>query len=222
MDNNTDELEMACRCYGYGRWEAPYWFLGPEQGKGSKETNDNAPRLEAWLQLGAKELNDCYDFHRIIGEQDWHQEKPNLQRTWRPLILLLKTFLNESKDKDSLRAYQRDRWGRLSGGETCVIELSGRPARSFNVPVDREQFRQERISIIRQRMHTHRPKFVVMYGMNGKVHWENIAGCKLVCDDVVKLGSTMIVFAPHPNTRGRKDTDWEKLGMKLRREAECS
>lgn len=27
-------LEMAKRSFGYGRWEAPYWFIGPEQGMG--------------------------------------------------------------------------------------------------------------------------------------------------------------------------------------------
>jgi hypothetical protein len=31
------EEEMARECYGYGRWGAPYWFIGPEQGQGSWE-----------------------------------------------------------------------------------------------------------------------------------------------------------------------------------------
>jgi hypothetical protein len=79
-----------------------------------------------------------------------------------------------------------------------VIELSGVAAKSLRVPVDREQFRQERIQIICQRMVTSRPAFVVMYGVSERPYWEEIAGCALVRDGVVKVGSTMIAFAPHP------------------------
>ena len=135
MDDRKRELEMARRCYGYGRWEAPYWFLGPEQGKGRKEPPDNTRRVEAWFELGATELCDCHDFHSLIGEKDWHREKPNLQRTWRPLILVLKTFLDDlSNDdlsnKECLRNYQRTRWGRADG-ETCIIELSSLASKSL-------------------------------------------------------------------------------------------
>lgn len=217
MDNGTREQEMERRFYGYGLWEASYWFIGPEQGKGRKEAADNTQRVNAWFQLGAANLCDCYDFHRLIGEKDWHKGKPNFQRTWRPLMLLLKTFLNEPSDHDSLRTYQRDLWGRVNGGNACVIELSGVAVRSSKERMDRGKFRPERIETIRQRILKHKPEFVVMYGVKDKVHWEEIAGCALDCDDVVKVGPTMIAFAPHPNTRGRKNSDWIELGKKLRR-----
>lgn len=217
MDNSTREQGMGLRFYGYGLWEAPYWFIGPEQGKGRKEAADNTQRVNAWFRLGATSLCDNHDFHCLIGEKDWHKEKPNLQPTWRPLMLLLKTFLNEPSDNDSLRAYQRDLWGRVNGGTACLIELSGLAVRSSRERMDRGQFRPERIKIIHERMLRHKPEFVVMYGANDKVYWEEIAGCALVCDDVVKVGTTMIAFAPHPNTRGRKNTDWVELGKKLRR-----
>jgi hypothetical protein len=38
--------EMALGCYGYGRWGAPYWFIGPEQGQSRRENDDLRPRLE--------------------------------------------------------------------------------------------------------------------------------------------------------------------------------
>jgi hypothetical protein len=62
-------------------------------------------------------------------------------------MLLLMAFLERPTDKKSLQTYQRDQWGRLSSGETCVIELSGLPANSFKVPRDRELFRRERIEV---------------------------------------------------------------------------
>jgi len=48
----TDELAMAHGNYGYGRWEATYWFIGPEQGMGLHEDNDLTLRVQAWLELG--------------------------------------------------------------------------------------------------------------------------------------------------------------------------
>lgn len=130
---------MARENYGYGRWEAPYWFIGPEQGTGRHEKNDPEhleKRVKAWLDLGSHQLNDCREFHRRIEETKLHFKKPvNLQSTWKPLMLLMMTFLKRPVDNNSLRNYQRDRWGALDekGGETCVIELSGlaAPATQF-------------------------------------------------------------------------------------------
>ena len=101
--------DMAIQCYGYGRWDAPYWFIGPEQGQASKENHDLEPRLKAWLRLGARELDDCEEFSVAINEHSWHRDG-KLQSTWRPLILLLMTFLNRPADKESLRTYQRHQW----------------------------------------------------------------------------------------------------------------
>lgn len=86
MNDNTLELEMASQFYGYGNWEPPYWFIGPEQGKGRKEGDDNAGRAQAWAKLGKPDLCDCKGFHVEIGENSWHREPPPgpaLQRTWR-------------------------------------------------------------------------------------------------------------------------------------------
>jgi hypothetical protein len=210
------ELEMARRSYGYGRWDAPYWFIGPEQGKGQGEPSGNSPRVRAWQRLGGTELCDCLDFHAEMPDMSWHCRKPNLQRTWRPLILLLKTFLDQPSDLESLRAYQRDRWGRVKDGETCVIELSGLAVRSSKIPAERDRFREERITIIRQRMLSYKPVLIVMYGLNERPHWEKIAGMPLVCDGVARVGTTRIAFAPHPQDRGRRNSDWTVLAAKLR------
>jgi hypothetical protein len=219
MDHGTLELEMARSSYGYGRWDAPYWFIGPEQGKGKDERVDNAERINSWQKLGKPELCDCLEFHAQIPDMSWHVEEPNLQRTWRPLILLLKAFLNEPLDVEKLRAYQRDRWGRVKLGETCVIELSGLAARSSRVPIDRERFRKERVEIIRERMLHSKPVFVVMYGINERPYWEKIAGSRLIRDGVVKVGPTMIALAPHPQDHGRRNDDWTKLGKMLQQES---
>ena len=217
----NDELQMDRRFFGYGRWDAPYWFIGPEQGKGPKETQDNTPRLRAWLQLGETELCDCHEFHRLIGEVSWHQDEPTLQKTWRPLILLLMAYLERDTRIESLRTYQRDRWGRVSGGETCIIELSGLAARSLSVPMARKRFLQERIEIIRQRIDTYKPELVIMYGdsRERKENWEKIAGdvfpSNKVYPKVLKRGPTVIALFPHPIWSKLTDLEWKALGEGL-------
>ena len=214
--------EMARRFYGYGRWDAPYWFIGPEQGQGRDEDNDLKRRAEAWLQLGGRELCDCREFHGRICQRKWHSEKPQLQPTWRPLILLLMAFLEKPTDRESLRVYQRDRWGTVSGGETCVIELSGLPANSLKEPRDRESFREERIEIIRQRMQVYGPALMVMYGASERESWEALAGDVFPPNNILKVGSTIMTVTPHPASRGRRDKDWKKLAETLREEAKRS
>jgi len=214
-----DELQMARRFFGYGHWDAWYWFIGPEQGKGPKEGADNIARLNAWIKLGKPDLCDCKEFHDAIGEMSWHREapdKPRLQPTWRPLMLLLTTFLGKPAGRDDLRTYQRDHLGRASGGETCVIELSGLAAKGLRVPMDRERFLNERVEIISEKMREHKPKVVVMYGQNEKNTWEEITRCELELDRPHRAGTTLFVFTTHPNTRGRKNSDWEQLGQRLR------
>jgi hypothetical protein len=219
MDDDTLEIEMARQFYGYGCWKAPYWFIGPEQGKGPKEADDNVERAQAWARLSKPDLVDCKVFHDEIGESSWHREPPlgpALQRTWRPLMLLLKTILDQPSGNDDLRTYQRDRWGRVSNAETCVIELCGLAARGFASPIDRESFRRERVKLIRQKLLNHSPATVVMYGQSAQKHWEEIAGCPLEQEQPRRLGPTLFVFTTHPNTRGRQNSDWERLGKQIR------
>jgi hypothetical protein len=213
MEDN--EREMASRWFGYGPWDAPYWFIGPEPGQARDENDGLGRRIEAWLHFGGGELSDCRAFHERIGETRWHRERPQLQPCWRRLLVLLMTFLERSSDKESIRNYQRDEWGRL-GGETCVIELSALAANNFEVPRDRKLFREERIGHIRQRICRHKPEWVVMYGLSEKKHWEQIAGGAFGPENMRSLESTIIALTPHPNTRGLTDTHWKNLGERLR------
>ena len=213
------EREMTQKCYGYGRWEAPYWFIGPEQGKGREEPDDNNRRLNAWLELGADHLCDCKLFHMHIEDDSRHREMPppSLQSTWRPLILLLMAFLGESTDRENLRAYQRNHWGMQGNGQTCVIELSGLAARSLKAPMDHNQFRPERIEFIRQRLQEHKPAFVVMYGLKDKKSWAEIAGRELNTGEPVKINTTTVVLTPHPVAHGMKSEYWKNMGEILRK-----
>jgi hypothetical protein len=211
------EHELARRCYGYGRWDAPYWFIGPEEGQSPRESNSLKLRYKAFRELSKDGLSDCGVFHGFIHETRWHKAaKPALQPAWRCLILLLMTFLKKGADNESLRIYQRDRFGRLDG-ETCVIELSGLPARNLSVPRKRELFREERIKFIRGKILACKPKFVVMYGRRDLKHWNQIADDALRRKSVQKVGCTIFAVAKHPVARGPKKY-WVKLGQRMLKE----
>jgi hypothetical protein len=238
-----DELELAKNCYGYGRWSAPYWFIGLEEGQALSENNDFTKRAEAFRKLNKNGLCDCAKFHKEIRERRSHEidsqsGNVKLQRTWRYLILLLMAFRGISTENDERRSsfqkeYQRNRWGAESDscGETCVVELSGLPANNTKVSKKRPEamrrqlegeIRRTRISRIKNMLKNNtKPKFVVMYGLSEKKLWREIAGHELQAGIPKKDGDTTFLLALQPAARyekGQKDQYWTSLGSKLRAE----
>lgn len=212
--SDEDVAKMAQHCYGYGDWGAPYGFIGPEPGQRRDENGDLGPRLRAWRELGSCELCDCKKFHRAINQLQWHI-KGNLQPAWRPLILLLRAFLGEQTDTEALRDYQRNEWGKTNG-ETCVIELSGLAANNLTVHRNRETFRPQRISVIRERIRENHPSLVVMYGKGQKDSWEKIAERTFPDDNVLVRNRTIFAFTQHAVARGLGNKYWKELGQRLR------
>jgi hypothetical protein len=228
MEMDDDIALMARGFYGYGRWDAPYWFIGPEQGG-----DNNGLRARAFVKLAEEGLCDCKEFHKEIHENRWHRENPALVPTWRRLILLLKVFLNDSTTEDLLnkercrallRDYQRDHWG-METGETCVIDLSGLSAKNSRVGAGYKAIKEghlgERIQTIRGRMHRgSKPKIVLMYGFSEKESWARIAGTPFIPHGVKKTDNTVFAFAQHPSAHNQDDSYWVRLGERLREAAQ--
>jgi hypothetical protein len=221
MFQNTIELELANECYGYGRWEAKFWFVGLEQGQAKEDNNDVTMRNIVFKELASDGLCDSATFHndpRI--NEPWHRDlRTPLQATWRSLILILKSYLSEDFGTESRRKYQRDHWGR-SSGDVCVIERSGLPANNLSITRDRKLNLSNRIAFIKQKIEKHSPSFVVMYGTSGISHWETIAGRSLKLDIPVKVGATAFLCAKHPTDffeKGQKKNQYyAMLGTSLR------
>ena len=216
--------EMAANFFGFGDWAATYWFIGVKQGKAPGDAVDDSRIIGAWANgLKKGELVDCLEYHRAIGVQTWHKEKAKLQATWRPLMLFLMTVLGRESDTEALRTYQRTRWGQTKKAETCVVELSGIPAKSFAADADREEYLKQRVWAIRRKimLSGHPPRVVLMHGLAAQRHWEEIAGVALEPDTVVRVGSTLFVMTASPTVPGRKNADWAKLGLEVRRELQA-
>lgn len=207
--------DMAAKWFGYGRWSAPYWFLGPEPGMGVDEGDNLIQRYHAWAKLGRSDLLDCAAHHAGFGFAKWHGNQPPTQPTWRQLIRLLLAYQGESTDIASVREYQRSKWGAESG-EVCVIELSGLAAHKMTTPRDRKRYREERIQSLGDRIDRLQPSFVVCYGSRNHDDWQALAGGPFDRFGRRSRQRTIITTAKHPV--GGVTTDyWIQLGKGLRK-----
>ena len=63
-----DPISRAAKSwYGYGRWDAPYWFIGLEPGMRADEGERLLERCSAWERLGSPELMGCLEHHDAFG-----------------------------------------------------------------------------------------------------------------------------------------------------------
>lgn len=101
FDDSRLPVTLRVRHYGFGWWDAPFWFLGPERGMSRDESNLKR-RVKVWRDLGGGELADCQEFHRRIAEKRWHSDSPTLQQTWGKLLLSLMAFKGCSTARENL------------------------------------------------------------------------------------------------------------------------
>jgi len=213
---DSELAAMAEHFYGYGRWDTPFWFIGPEAGMGKDGIDSIAARFESWQRLGGGGVVDCAAHHRGFGFTKWHDPRPPTQPTWRQLIRLLLAYKGEATGVEVIRTYQWHRWG-SEVGETCVIELSGVPAPNMGIAQDRTSFLSRRIERIRQEALKNAPAFIVMYGQGNRGEWEQIAGSKFDANGICRMGNTIAATALHPVTRGLGNEYWVKLGQLMRK-----
>lgn len=217
---SSDIVQMSEHFFGYGRWDAPFWFVGPEAGMGKDGSDNLAARYESWKRLEFSPVVDCAAHHLGFGFTKWHQPDPPIQRTWGQLIRLLLTYKGLSSDKEAIRKYQRERWGSLEG-ETCVIELSGLASPNMQTRRDRATFLSRRIERIRKEALRYAPEFIVMYGEGQRKEWERIADSKFDSNGLCWMNKTIIAVAPHPTAprpaaKGLVKEYWMNLGRSLR------
>jgi hypothetical protein len=227
------EEEMARDCFGYGRWDAPFWFIGPEQGM-SDDPGEMAFRYEAWRNGHKAELDDCIRFHRRLENlrppklnkygkriDDWHGETPNTQRTWSRLIQFLIGF--GAQGVTNHLEYQKHHWGTHTG-QTCVAELSGLAANNSAVKRDRLGFLDARLTRLSKALNG-KQELVLLYGQTlaCKIAWDRLRlGAEVVgrCsrgEEVYKRGDTLFVHSPfHPAGNGQSYEIWNRFGKEVK------
>jgi hypothetical protein len=212
--------------FGYGRWDAPFWFIGMEPGG-----DDSHSSYEAWQDLGGSELIDCRSHHlwkrEVLGVEDpkwtrWHDDRPGrrTQPTWRRLIQLLLAFKGESTNLDAVYEYQQHKLGRLDG-ETAVVELGALHAPSLAAEVDRDSFRGERINLLRARLLENQPIFALCYGYGFSEQYVRVIGLDFNAEGFAWCGETLCVLAPGPTSwpplPGSDPSWWIDKGREMRK-----
>jgi hypothetical protein len=225
--------DAAEHWYGYGAWDLPYWFVGPEPGMAKSEGDNLIARCNSWARLckgHPLELVDCIDHHKGFQHMKFFKRsirmkrpvldevmRPPTQATWRHLIALLLAYLGERTYNDMVAQYQCTEWGRVKG-DTCVVELSALAARNFATKRDRDVFRDKRVKTLRTRLVEYRPTFAVFYGSRCREDYERIVGGPFDRHGYRWSGRTLCVLVEHPTARpGKSKSWWFNKGRAMRR-----
>jgi len=235
MLNDTVLSDFVHGFYGYGNYQAPYWFVGMEEG-GGHTLEDIDRRLKAWDARGRRELEDVADYHRAIGISEHFTDNPKLQPTWNKLIRIVLAAGGQAYDLDHIREYQKSKLGTLTG-ETCLLELMPLPSRSTSTWLfggasslpylqDRETYLPHiaplRAAHIQDRLSQSRPRTVIFYGQQYQAYWTQIA--KLSAWDTSSDGfafgqreNVLYVAVKHPSARGVANSYFHEIGRLIAR-----
>lgn len=216
--------------YGFGKYEASYWFIGMEEG-GADTAEKIARQLELWDRWGRKELLDVAEYAREMDITRWYGDRPKLQPTWKHLMRVALTAEGRPSDKEAMRKYQTTEWG-TRDGNVSIVELLPLPAPSISswlykdistLPylVSRKTYREHvvgsRIVHLRERIKEHEPKAVVLYGSGYDEYWKRIAGVdewETSPEGVrfAKVGPTLFAPSKHPVAHGATNAYFENIG----------
>ena len=225
-------IEAYCKqFFGYGRWDAPVWFVGLEEaGAGTPE--ELQARLAAWDQRGRRELEDAPEFYPACRQPQWHGPNATLQPTWRQLIRILLLARGEPVAEDALLEYQKRTLGAFSGN-VCLTELSPLPTRNqTHWPYAAHQglpdwaetraqftdaFAAHRAATLREKIALHHPRAVVFYFWKPRQSAEAVAGGDfhpVIPEQLLGLNrnGTAYFITGHPAS-GYPDSYFDKLGI---------
>jgi hypothetical protein len=201
---NSVTVDAARNWFGYGRWRAPYWFVGMEPGG-----TEAASSYQSWKRLGGGELIDCKHHHLDSNFDRWHgEDQRGTQPTWRRLIQTMLAFEGLGATLDDVLRYQHAGWG-CEDDDTALIELGALHAPSLASEVDRVEYRDERIALVRERLLEHEPVFALFYGLTYREEYERVIGVQFGGEGFAWRGSTLCALTPHPTSHlYGKPTPW--------------
>lgn len=224
------------RFVGFGSYDAPFWFVGMEQG-GGQNVAELAKRLKAWEALGKRDLLDLAEYCAEIKEKRWHGPEARIQPTLGKMIRVVLAARGLEASADSVKEYQRTEFGRV-GKDTLIAELLPLPSRSVgdwiygeiaDLPYlrTREAYRRElrpkRIELLGELIDQYEPRVVVMLGWTYRDEWNSLARVPLEERDspqpgirFAQRGKTQFVVCRHPTAFGVTNAYFAEIGRMLR------
>ena len=213
MKLSPNELARLTSFIGYGRLDAPIWFLGMEEGTGGNETaiEGNLRVRLRWTER-VMDMADAHDQHNLNGPYFDPARRLKVSSVWLFMAWIARALGQEQaadwySDREAVRAYVRERLGRRNG-ETLLAELLPlpRPRTTFWPDVYQDIFPTsqayeqavlpQRIRLLEGLVRTQAPRTLICYGKRNYGHYRRIAGAA----DWTRLPGTRIEVAQHGRT----------------------
>ena len=193
MKLSPSELARLRSFIGYGRLDAPIWFLGMEEGTGGNETaiEGNLRVRLRWTER-VMDMADAHDQHNLNWPYFDPDRRLKVPTVWLFMARIARALGQEQaadwhSDREAARAYVRERLGRRDG-ETLLAELLPlpRPRASFWAAVYQDVFATAReyeqavlpgrIDLLAGLVKAHTPRILICYGKRNYEHYRRIAG----------------------------------------------
>lgn len=225
--------------WGYGDYQAKYWFVGMEEGGGRTEA-EVAKRLASWEKHGRQELSELVRHHQESDLAAFTGDSGDIQTTWGQLIRVVLASEVRPTDDHAVKAYQISRLGSF-GGETALLELMPLPSPDAKtwyydkwswLPELRTRSRYKksytgtRVQHLRQRIAEYKPTVVMFYSLTYKDRWQEVTGVPLVASPISGVetlfgdnGHTLFLVVPQPAAwiKGKGNDYYEQVGMAIAR-----
>jgi hypothetical protein len=218
--------------FGYGSWNAHYWFVGIEEA-GGNSIDEVRRRLEAWHERGRRQIEDLADFHHAACLMpDWFSKNAWIQTTWKPLILAALTAEGSVTDDKTILEHQRTTLGR-EDGETTIIEFLPLPSPSGNnwkyaswskLPEMRirntyeRAVQKQRVDYVAKVIREYSPPVVVFYGRRRM--WSvrfQLSASDLLKTDVGWCGDSLLIATDHTSAWSNDALErFEAIGQYIR------
>ena len=169
---NPDQVKALLEHIGFGNPSSSYWFIGME------ERGEGTPR-ELATRAQWKAIEDLHLAHSIAPYNEGFDSRSTLIPTWSAMIKMILRLSGDSEwsDRERIRRYQADQFGRVDG-QGFLTEILPLPALSTGhwpyawLYADRDAYSQAilpgRLAMLRDLVDTHQPQYVVCYG---KTYW---------------------------------------------------
>lgn len=235
--------------YGYGSYDAKYWFIGTEEGiRKPKDPNKKLEdkirkKLNMWHDLGGQELLDLRLFHLALDpNDDRFAEHAKLDVVaWRAVIHVLLCIGGEKPKKRTVREYQSNKLARKAGTESSLLELLPLPSPGLrrwlelyvkhssalpfleSRPKYVDHVMPDRVKQLRAQIEKNKPKLVLFYGMSYRKYQKKIAQVEFTRRYGVEIGRndhTLFIITKHPNEPGVTNDYFDRTGKMIRKELE--
>lgn len=206
----AEEKRKLLGFIGYGRLDAPVWFLGMEEAGGGED--------KLLIRTRFNRVEDLYEAHKALGITRHHEGRRVLQPQWgRMSDLMLRLSGVSAPTTEDRRAYQALRLGRRDG-ETLLTELLPIPKPRLEIwdypnvfPEYRsaseyyESVLPARLELLTRLIEDYRPAAIVAYGSSFRHHYDRLldSGVSEIVDgfEVRKTQGTLLVMTPFLTSR---------------------